>query len=537
MFTRQIRVQLVIFTIASIIGVTAMAFGYLQAPVLLGLGRITVTLQLPAGGGLYEFANVTYRGVKVGRVTDVTLTPTGVKATLSLGTSPKIPADLIAEVHSVSAVGEQYVDLLPRNSSPPYLHSGSVISAATVPPPTGPMLDKAVTLLDSIPKERLSALVDESAKAFDDAGYDLGSLIDSGATLAEGFDGASGQSRAVVDDSVPLLDGAAESVDATRMWARSLVGVTDQLVDDDPQVRTLLKDGPDALDEVSRLMSDVKPTLPVLLANMTSLGKVAVTYNASLEQLLVLVPSFFAGLGALSHIANATGLPLGNFRVGMGDPPPCTVGFLPPSQWRSPADTTTIDTPDGLYCKLPQDSPIVVRGLRNLPCMAHPGKRAPTVEICDSEKPFVPLALRQHALGPYPLDPNLIAQGIPPDDRVTRDDLLYAPVEGTSPPSDAPPQQVPPPGPVPPLLPVVPPPVPAPPGPVPPPGQPPAATPNSFEIGPGGDPADGPSMAVTTYDPRTGRYLGADGFARTQSDLIESSTPKRWQDLVFSVYK
>ena len=530
-----------------------MAFGYLRVPVLLGIGQIAVTLELPAGGGLYEFANVTYRGVKVGTVTDVALTPTGAKATLTLGPSPKIPVDLVAEVHSISAVGEQYVDLLPRNSSPPYLHSGSVISAATVPPPTGPMLDKAVTLLDSIPKERLSALVDESAKAFDDAGFDLGSLIDSGSTLAHSFDDVSGETRAMIDDSVPLLDGAAQSADATRMWARSLVGLTGQLVDDEPQVRTLLQDGPSAFDEVSRLMSDVKPTLPVLLANMTSLGKVAVTYNPSLEQLLVLVPSFFAGLGALSHIANATGLPLGNFRVGMGDPPPCTVGFIPPSQWRNPADTTTVDTPEGLYCKLPQDSPITVRGLRNLPCMAHPGKRAPTVELCDSDQPFVPLALRQHALGPYPLDPNLIAQGIPPDDRVTRDDHLYAPVEGAPLPSGAPPQGFPPPGPVPPVPGAVPPPGPVPPvpgavpppgpippgpippgpilpGPVPPAGQLPAAAPNSFDTGPG----DGPSAAVSTYDPRTGRYLGADGFARTQSDLIESSTTKRWQDLVFS---
>ena len=63
---------------------------------------------------------------------------------------------------------------------------------------------------------------------------------------------------------------------------------------------------------------------------------------------------------------------MGDFRISIEDPPPCTVGFLPPSQWRSPADITTIDTPDGLYCKLPQDSPIVVRGARNYPCMGCP---------------------------------------------------------------------------------------------------------------------------------------------------------------------
>ena len=30
---------------------------------------MTVTVELPASGGLYRFSNVTYRGVEVGRVT------------------------------------------------------------------------------------------------------------------------------------------------------------------------------------------------------------------------------------------------------------------------------------------------------------------------------------------------------------------------------------------------------------------------------------------------------------------------------------
>ncbi len=105
------------------------------------------------------------------------------------------------------------------------------------------------------------------------------------------------------------------------------------------------------------------------------------------------------------------GLPLSDFSLTVADPNGCTVGFLPPSQWRNPADTTTIDTPEGLYCKLPQDSPISVRGARNYPCMGHPGKRAPTVELCNDPKGFVPIAIRQHTLGPNPFDPNLVAKG------------------------------------------------------------------------------------------------------------------------------
>lgn len=123
------------------------------------------------------------------------------------------------------------------------------------------------------------------------------------------------------------------------------------------------------------------------------------------------------------------------------------MGFLRRPQWRSPADVSEADTPDNLYCKLPQDSPISVRGARNYPCMTKPGKRAPTVEICNSDKEYVPLAERQHALGPYPLDPNLLSQGLPPDDRVGIEQRTFGPVDGTPLPPGAAPAGTPP-GPV-----------------------------------------------------------------------------------------
>ena len=74
MLTRFVRIQLTIFTIASIIGILAMIFFYMQVPTLLGIGKMTVTVELPAAGGLYRFSNVTYRGVEVGKVTSVELT-------------------------------------------------------------------------------------------------------------------------------------------------------------------------------------------------------------------------------------------------------------------------------------------------------------------------------------------------------------------------------------------------------------------------------------------------------------------------------
>ena len=503
---------------------------------------------------------MTYRGVQIGRVTDVKLTENGAEATLTLDTSPKVPADLQAEVRSVSAVGEQYVDLRPRTDSGPYLQDGSVISKenATIPQAVGPMLDQVSSLVDSIPKDRLSDLLDESFKAFNGAGPDFQSLIDSGSKLTGDLNGVSDQTRDLIDDSGPLLDSQAETADSIRTWARSLSGVTAQIAQNDPQVRAILQQGPGFAQEVSTLLNDVKPTLPILLANLTTLGQILVTYNPSLEQLLVLLPEVIANQQSfgLGH-NNPTGLPAGDFALTVADPPACTVGFLPPSQWRSPEDQTAIDTPDGLYCKLPQDSPLNVRGARNYPCMAHPGKRAPTVQVCDDPRGYQPLAMRQHYLGPTPFDPNLIAQGVPPDDRVDANDADvcacagHAHATGCSSCGNAArhsatrrdrcrarrlrrrfkrrsrrhPRQV------------------------------THSTGRRYRrlrrpkrhriepaAGDGAVPAapsalrsndsGGPSVAVTHYDPRTGDYMTRDGQLLHQTNLAAGGAPKSWEDLM-----
>ncbi|MGV1087528.1 MAG: MCE family protein [Mycobacterium sp.] len=510
MLTRFVRNQLVIFAIASVVGIAAMTMVYMQLPTLLGIGRMTVKVELPRTGGLYRFSNVTYRGVQIGRVTDVRATREGAQATLSLATSPKIPADLQASVLSVSAVGEQYVDLQPRTDSAPYLHDGSVIAVqnTTVPQKVGPMLDQVSALLKSIPKDKLAKLLDESFKGFNGSADELSTLFDSSSTLTNDFDAAADRVRALLDDGKPLLDGQAVSADAVRNWSRSLAGVTGQIASDDQQLRGVLQNSAGAADEASQLLRQIKPTLPVLLANLTTVGQVAVTYHASIEQLLVLLPPYVASIQAVGLPRNnPTGFTQGDFTLTINDPPACSVGFLPPSSWRSPTDLSDIDTPDGLYCKLPQDSPIAVRGARNYPCMGQPGKRAPTVEICESGDPYVPLSMRQHATGPYPIDPSLISQGIPPDDRVTFNDHIYGPLEGTPMP----------PGPAPAAVPA---PAPAPDGSV------PVVAPSAFSSG------SGPSVAIATYDPKTGQFATPDGGVARQTNVAANGGAQTWTDLL-----
>lgn len=251
----------------------------------------------------------------------------------------------------------------------------------------------------------------------------------------------------------------------------------------------------------------MKPTLPIFLANLVTLGQVGVTYNASLEQVLVLLPPMIAVTQASGGNNNPKMgyLTPSDFRLLVADGPPCTVGFLPFDQWRPPGETASVESPEGLYCKLPQDSPISVRGARNLPCMNAPGKRAPTVDICYSDKPYEPLAQRQPMFGPNPRDPNLEQQGIPPQAPDVRTNLVPVP-DGLPMPESAAGGDLPPAS---------------------------EAPPAASEPLPAEEPS-GPEFGAAKYDPQTGSYWGSDGKRYVQTDLVARPGPPSWQDLVFN---
>ena len=223
-----------------------------------------------------------------------------------------------------------------------------------------------------------------------------------------------------------------------RLWARSLAGVTDQLVTNDQQVRTLLQQGPDAANEVSQLLNQIKPTLPVLLANMTTVGQVAVTYRPSLEQALVLLPPFVADVLSSAPENNPTGIPLGDFRISIADPNPVhgrIPAAVPMAHPRRPdhdrhAGRVVLQAPTGFSDRRAWSAQ---RALHGRARQARPDGRGVLQRQALSSR--WPCGSTPSAR--YPIDPNLIAQGIPPDNRVTANENLFAPVEGTPPPPGA----------------------------------------------------------------------------------------------------
>ncbi|RDI66210.1 MCE family protein [Nocardia pseudobrasiliensis] len=390
--TRFVRTQLIIFSVLTVVGVVVMAASYIHLPAMFGVGRYTVTVKLVATGGLYPTANVAYRGTNIGKVDEVRLTPDGVDAKLSINSDYKVPADVDAYVKSVSAVGEQYVDLVPTAS--PHggnLGDGSVIPVerTKLPQDVGAMLDQADRLLSTVADTKLRQLIDDAFIAFNGAGPDLQKFIDSASLLVQEAKANTGQTKDLLEKIGPLLDTQNRSDAAVRSWTRDLATLTDQLRQHDPSLGQLLDRTPSAAQKVSSTFQDLKPTLPLLLSNLVTVGQVGVTYHAGLEQILVVFPPLIAALMTSASTAPSKYGAVVDFALGLNDPPGCTTGFLPPEQWRSPADFSTPDTPES-YCKIPQNSQTSVRGIRNFPCEDVPGKRAPTPEICHDPRGYVP---------------------------------------------------------------------------------------------------------------------------------------------------
>jgi phospholipid/cholesterol/gamma-HCH transport system substrate-binding protein len=391
---RLSRIQLMIFSFVTLVTVGAIAIFYLHLPAAVGIGSYHVNANFVAGGGIYQNANVTYRGVTIGRVESVGLTNDGVVADMRLNTNTPVPENVTATVKSVSAVGEQYIDLVPPNDpSNSLLRNGSTIDRGrtAIGQDIAGMLKQADTLVSSVSNSRLQDLLKETFKAFNGSGPELARLIQSSRLLVDEANSNYDQTTQLIDQAGPFLDSQIRSGDNIKSLADGLARFTTELQQADPQVRKLLTTAPGTADAANTAFTGIRPNFPMLAANLANLGRIGVIYHKSIEQALVIFPALIAAL-----ITVAGGVPTDeggklDFKVDLGDPPPCSVGFISPSQIRSPADETIRDLPPDLYCKTAQNDPSVVRGARNYPCQEFPGKRAPTVQLCRDPVGYVPI--------------------------------------------------------------------------------------------------------------------------------------------------
>jgi phospholipid/cholesterol/gamma-HCH transport system substrate-binding protein len=383
MTSRLVRYQLVAFLVVTVLGVSYAMLQYVGLPRILGFGQYHVSVALPAAGGLYANAVVTERGVPVGKVRDIRLGGRGAVADISLNNGVQIPADLHAAVRNTSAIGEQYLELTPRQAGPPYLQPGARVPERDVslPTPPGLLLTDLTSLLNSVPRKQLNSTVNELYTAFNGSGPDLQRLLDSSSLLlAAARQHLTPTSKLLTELQPVLRTQQARSADITA-FSRDLASFTRQLRASNANLSGSLQQLPGFTTELNSLVGQIQPTVPLLLANLTAVGRVFEVYLPNLRQILVILPADINDVTAAIMTSPVPGSANMDFKSTVNNPPPCQQGFLQTT--RPPADTSRAAPPSPApYCTVPHNSPLEVRGARNDPCPNNPALRAATAAGC-----------------------------------------------------------------------------------------------------------------------------------------------------------
>lgn len=338
MFTRGIKVRLIAFLILSAVGIVYVAGSYLGiVDRVLGRG-VHIHATLPDSGGVFEGSEVTFRGVKVGKVTKMHVIPSGVRLDMTLEHGTRLPKDSPVFVHNLSAVGEQYVDFEPASNRGPYARNGDTIAgnAASLPISEEALLTDLDGLVNSVDGADLATVVGELGTMFRGTAKSLQRMVDSGSQFVDAANASTADTIKLFDTGKVVLQTQARHEQDIQGIAKNLADLTGTLKTSDPQIRTLLQGGPGAVQQVDALLKGLEPTLPVFLSNLITTNQVFTANLPGLEQMLVTFPRVIS-----SGFTGTPGDGYGHINLQLAQKPDaCTDGFKPSGQWRPGSDLT-----------------------------------------------------------------------------------------------------------------------------------------------------------------------------------------------------
>ncbi|HEY2296271.1 MAG TPA: MCE family protein [Jatrophihabitans sp.] len=373
MLRRTTKIQLALFLLITLTGVSYVSANYVGLfKGFFSGGSCTVYANFPDSGGIFSNAEVTYRGVAIGRVGSLTLLKNGVQVAMDIDncTSAKIPNDTTAAVSDRSVIGEQYVNLIPPDGKPPYLAGGETIpmSRTSIPLSAEALLSNMDSLITSVNLQSLRTTVSELGKAFANRGPDLGSLLDSQRDLLSAAQQNLPQTLALIEQSSGVLQTQLDLRDPIASWAHNLNLLSGQLKKSDPDIRRLLDTGPSSLGVVRKFVLDNRTDLGATLANLATLGTIMVRHRDGIEEVFELYPALAAGGQSVirSNRTAELGLVTQNTPRDCGDPKKGSEGYQG-TILRSPSDLSPAAPNVGAHCSAPQSSGVNVRGAQNVP--------------------------------------------------------------------------------------------------------------------------------------------------------------------------
>jgi len=295
MITRRTRIQLVVFALITLIGVSFAGAKYARLDRLVHDPTYTVVAHLASSGGIYQGAEVDWRGVRVGQVGKLVLTDEGVDVHLDVDRKYKaIPSATIAAVANRSAVGEQYVDLQPTTDAGPYLREIALADTRT-PLPTEKLLGDAAATVASVDRQSLATTIHELGTAFAGTAGDLQTILDSGTAFLKTADDNFDTTTALIRDANTVLSGQIATGSALTSFAKDLSLFSGVLAGSDKDLRTLITNGTAGATLLRQFLEDNDVDLTELLSESVTIGDIVYKRLPGLKQILVIYPYVVEG--------------------------------------------------------------------------------------------------------------------------------------------------------------------------------------------------------------------------------------------------
>lgn len=321
--TRTVHVKLGMFVLVALLGTSYLGATYVGfTPFSNGY---QVTVALPEAGGLFVNSEVTYRGVQVGEVTDLTPTRDGVEATIEMKPdAPEIPADSTVQVRNRSAIGEQYLDLRGADTDK-VLADGDRLSGGieSVPQDLSEVLRSGRDLAGSLPSDDLTTVIDEGYLLSRGLGEDMSRLLETSQSFQKAADDNFLVSASLIRNSRQVLRTQEESSTAIRAWSNDLALFAATLADSDADLRTLIGNTPGATRELSLLIHDVGQPLAILMNNLVSTATIFGVNSNGVRDAMIRLPEVISVGWATT---SSQGINLGLVPT-FFDPLPCVAGY------------------------------------------------------------------------------------------------------------------------------------------------------------------------------------------------------------------
>lgn len=386
MITRRTRIQLVIFVIITLVGVSYVGARYARLDRLVRDDAFTVVAHFSDSGGIFAGGEVSYRGVHIGTVDKLVLTSAGVDVYLDIDNKwDTIPTDSLALVGNRSAIGEQYVELQPQTDGGPYLNNDSEIPLAmtAIPIQTDTLLTHLSDTVSSVDKNALRTTVDELGTAFEGTGDDLQTIIDSGTSFIKEADRNFDTTTLLLNDGNTVLDTQLASESSLRTFASQLSLFSNTLAGADPDLRKVIDDGSFAANQLRGFIEDNRIDLGSLLNNLVTTGQIVVKHLPGIQQVLVIYPYIVEAGFTVASKSPDTGLYDAHFGLVINPQKPCLQGY-DPSERRPPQDRGDLPMDTDARCTEPA-SKSNARGAQNLPPRVGASYDAPVVASYDQE--------------------------------------------------------------------------------------------------------------------------------------------------------